>query len=193
MKTNTNLTPENSFKIINEMIETTKGNFQKNANYYLIWGYVVLLACMLHFVLLKYTEFEKPYLAWLAVLIGIIPSTIYSIKQIRSDKVFTHIDRMNVFLWLTFGVSYFIFIVYMSKFNYQVFPFVFLLVGNCVFLSGINMKFKPLIVGGILYWIGTIISFYLALENLLLLTFILIIVAYLIPGYMLKHKKTSDV
>lgn len=193
MKTNTNLTPEKSLTIINEMIEKTRGNFKKNANYFLIWGYVVVLACILHFVLLKFTEFQKPYLAWLIMLIGIIPSTIYSIKQIHSEKVFTHIDRMNVFIWLTFGVSYFIFIAYMSKFNYQVFPFVFLLVGNCVFLSGINMKFKPLIFGGILYWIGTIISFYLNLENLLLLTFVLIIVAYLIPGYMLKHKKTPNV
>ncbi len=193
MKTDKKLTPSDSIRIINEMIETSKGNIQDNANYFIIWGYVVLLACILHFVLLKFTDFEKPYLAWLIVLIGFIPTTIYSKRQIKKNKIFTHIDRINIFLWLTFGISYIIFIAYMSKFNYQIFPFVFLLVGNCVFMSGINLKFKPLIAGGIIYWAGTIVSFYLSLEYLLLLTFILIIIAYLLPGYLLKYKKESDV
>ncbi|MBA7519717.1 hypothetical protein ES705_11804 [subsurface metagenome] len=193
MKTANNLSPKDSISIIQEMIEIAKGNIRSRAYYFIIWGYAVLAGCLLHYALLKLTDYEKPYQAWLIVLLGFIPATIYSIKQAKSEKIFTHLDRINVFLWVTFGVSYLIFLVYIAKFNYQIFPLIFLLVGNCVFMSGINLKFKPLIAGGILYWVGTIISFYLSLEYLLLLCFVLIIVGYLIPGYMLKNKKESDV
>ncbi len=77
----------------------------------------------------------------------------------------------------------------MSKINYAVTPLVFLLAGNATFLSGTILKFRPLIWGGIIMWIGAILIFFLSYEHQLIISPAIIVFGYLIPGYLLRMKK----
>jgi len=189
MENNKELKPNESFKIINEMIETAKMNIKQNAFYVLLWGWIVIIGCLLHFIFLKFSIIEKPYQVWLISIVGVVMTFIYSFKEAKRKKVFTHISKIYIFIWVTFAVSYIITIVFHIQFNYQIYPLIFLFGGNSIFLTGIVMKFKPLIFGGILFWIGCITSFYFTEAYNLLLTSIIGILGYLIPGYILKYKK----
>ncbi len=68
------------------------------------------------------------------------------------------------------------------------YPFIIILLGWGTVISGGILKFKPLIIGGILAWVIAIADFFVSAENQLLMMALATIIAYLIPGYMLKSK-----
>ena len=74
----------------------------------------------------------------------------------------------------------------MKEINYKVYPIIYLLAGNATFLTGIVIKFKPLIFGGIIFWIAVICQFLMPQNYVEFVSPIAIILGYLIPGYMLK-------
>ena len=53
------------------------------------------------------------------------------------------------------------------------------------------IKFKPLMYGGIIFWLATILSVFIQSDLQLLLTAVTIVAGYIIPGYMLKYSKDN--
>jgi hypothetical protein len=54
------------------------------------------------------------------------------------------------------------------------------------FLSGIILKFKPLVIGGISCWLLAVVSVFIPMEYQLLCIAAAVIFAWIIPGYLLK-------
>lgn len=50
---NENLSNKESLKLITEMINTAKGNIQNSYIFFLIWGWLVMLASLLHYGLIN--------------------------------------------------------------------------------------------------------------------------------------------
>jgi hypothetical protein len=69
------------------------------------------------------------------------------------------------------------------------FTYTLLVAGIGTLVSGWVMKFRPLIVGGILFLLFAIASVYMADDFKLLAHGIAIVAGYLIPGYLLKQVK----
>jgi hypothetical protein len=189
----TNLTEQQSMKIIQEMIATSKNKIKDNSFFYLLWGWLVLIASLSHYFLLKMSYYEYAYLPWpILMLGGMVVSIIAGIRLGKKAKVISHFDNMMIYLWYGFFFTLMIIIV-MSAF--QKIPWVtthsliISLYGLGTFVSGGVLRFKPLIIGGIACWIIAVIAFFVASENVLLLTALSIIISYLIPGYMLKSKE----
>lgn len=65
--------------------------------------------------------------------------------------------------------------------------------GGSTYLSGITIKFRPLVYGGIVLWISAIISFMLPGDLQLLISAGGIFLGYLVPGYILKYKNGKNV
>ncbi|MBE9468199.1 MAG: hypothetical protein IMY72_07755 [Bacteroidetes bacterium] len=185
--------PEESLKLIDDMITTAKGNIKDGSFYFLLWAWIVIAGSLGHYILLKFTTFEHPYIAWSVIFVGIILSMVHGFMQSKRDKVTSHIEKVYVFIWFAFLISYFIIGFFSSKINYQITPIVFILSANATFLSGIIIKFKPLIFGGIFMWVAAIITFFLSPENQLLSIPIIVTFGYLIPGYILRCKEKKDV
>ena len=59
-------------------------------------------------------------------------------------------------------------------------------------MSGVTIKFRPLIAGGISFWILTIISRFLGPDLAPLAVPLAMLTGYLIPGYLLKKKVDHD-
>jgi hypothetical protein len=57
------------------------------------------------------------------------------------------------------------------------------------FVSGSVLKFKPLIVGGIISWILAVIAVYLSYDFQILMGGLAIFFSYIIPGHLLRKKK----
>jgi hypothetical protein len=66
---------------------------------------------------------------------------------------------------------------------------VIVMYGLGTFVSGGILKFRPLIIGGICCWIIALGAFFIPGEYTLLLVAISIIIAYLIPGYLLRKTR----
>ena len=69
------------------------------------------------------------------------------------------------------------------------YAFIIALYGLGTFVSGGILKFKPLIIGGIISWIMSVLALFVEPINILLVMALSIVIAYLIPGYMLKFKE----
>ena len=189
MENNKELSPKESIDIINKMIKSTKTQVRKNAFYFLLWGWITLACCILHYIFFKFSIIEKPHKAWWLVVIGIIMTLIYNLKRSKDDEPFTHLNKVLAITWLAFFISYLIIILYLGEFNYKAFQLIFILAGYATFVSGMILKFKPVLFGGIVFWVGCIISFYLSFENQLLISIPIIIFGYLVPGYLLRRIK----
>jgi hypothetical protein len=63
-----------------------------------------------------------------------------------------------------------------------------LIYGMWLFVSGSALKFRPIIIGGIINWTLAVISFYYGYEDQLMILGMAVLLGYIIPGHMLKMK-----
>jgi len=186
------LKPEESLQIIEQMIQKAKSNLHDSSFYFLLWGWIILFALIGQMVISNYTDYSKPYIVWLLVIPGAIASAVYGAIKGKRSKVTSHLDSLNFLNWIAFLISYTIVLIFMKNFDYKIGPIIFLLAGNATFITGIIIKFKPLILGGIVFWIGVMFLFILPKENTAFISPMIIIFGYLIPGYLLKFQNKKN-
>jgi hypothetical protein len=190
----TKLTELESLKIIHEMIATSKNRLKNNSFFYLLWGWLVLIASISHYVLLRiHVDHHYAYLLWpILMMAGAIVSVIAGIRIGKREKVISHIDKMIMLLWWGFCFTLLVVLVMASfqKLSWSsTYAFIIALYGLGTFVSGGILKFKPLIIGGIISWIMSVLALFVEPINILLVMALSIVIAYLIPGYMLKFKE----
>jgi hypothetical protein len=178
---------EKSLKVIEEMIASAKGNISDGSIFYLIWGWAVLLAALLHYLLLVNFNYENHWLPWpiLMSLAG-ISSWIVSYRKNKKSTVKTYVERTMSYLWLSLVITLLIVLVGTAKIGYSgAYPVIIGLYGLGTFASGGILKFKPLKIGGIMAWICAIVAFFATFPEQLILIAVAIICSYIIPGHLL--------
>jgi hypothetical protein len=183
------LTPEQSLDVITSMIKQAKGNMQKNSFYFLLWGWTIVIANLGVYVLIKFTDVHNPYLMFSVTILAAIISVIYGIRHSREAIVSTHLDSIYKWLWMGFGITCFIFWIFGKQIGWQINPVIITLCAVPTFISGALLKFKPLIFGGIAFWVFGALIFISSVENQFLLAAIAVTVGYIIPGYLLKKSE----
>lgn len=191
----TQFTEQQSLQVIHEMIENTKAKFRDNGFFYLLWGWLVLIASVSHFIMMN-LGYEYAWLPWPVMMFGGgIVSGIAGYRLGKKASVKTFFDTAIVSLWYAFTITLFIVLVAsgVGRISWDTANVLIIaLYGLGTFISGNMMKFKPLIWGGIFSWILAIVGLFLSSYYSLPLVAISIIVAYLIPGYMLKSRAKSN-
>lgn len=185
--------PQQSLAVIHSMIETAKNQFSENGHLYLIWGWLVFVCSIAQFILLTVFKYEYHYMVWMLTWLAFIYQTYYLIKERKKEKVKTYADRIIGFVWVVFVVLMFLFGVLFGRElgnNYytMISPGFLALYGMPTFLSGIILKFRPLIIGGISCWILSIIALFTPYDLQLLLLSVAVGIAWIIPGYLLRSK-----
>lgn len=188
---NENLKPEQSLKIIEQMIQKTKGNMHDSSFYFLLWGWIILIINIGQ-IILSYMKYDKPYFIWLVIIPGIIASGVYGARTGKKAKANTHLDRINFMIWMAFLVCYFTVIIFMKELDYKIVPLIFLLAGNATFLTGVVIKFKPLMWGGLVFLAGVFAYFLLPGTYFQFISPVAIILGYLIPGYLLRSQNRKN-
>lgn len=156
---------EQGLELIERMIRTAQHEVEDESFYFLLWGWTVFAATVLNFVLLK-IDYEYPYIGWMILMpaAGIVTS-IYGSRQEKKVKVKSYIDSLMKYVLVSFLVSLFMVLFFMSKLQLNTYPMVMIVYGFWLFISGGALKFKPLIVGGIINWILAAFSFFLFLNS----------------------------
>lgn len=185
-----NLTAQESLDIITAMIRQAKGNAERNGFHFLLWGWVVVIA-NLGMYALHLLNYPHPYVVWVITIPAWMISLYKGYRDSREQRITTHFDRVTMWLWLTFGVCIFTLVAFGSKINYQLNPLIITMCAIPTFVSGVLLKFKPLIFGGCAFWIFGIVSFLSPIDLQPLVSAAGILCGYLVPGYLLR-KKTSQ-
>ena len=185
MENEKKLTDKESLDIIMNMIDQAQVNIRQSSFHLLLWGWIIFTSSIGHFILLKFTDVVHPEYAWALTLPGMIISMVYGSIIGKKAKTATYADRLYMLVWMGFIISLIILLVFT---NNKGMPAILLFTGYATFMSGAILKFKPLIAGGILFWLFAILSFILDNEYILLVNGISVLTGYLIPGYMLKYK-----
>jgi len=186
------MTGEESLKVITAMINKTRVNVKQSSFHLLFWGWLIFACSITEFLLYKFTDFANAWYVWFFVIPGVFVSMIYGFTRGRKASVHTYAEGIYVWVWMAFLVaSVVLFIVHSSQME-SVSKYILLIAAMPTFISGIILKFKPLIWGGITLWIfalaahfgGDIISG-LAVPTAM-------ITGYLIPGYLLRRTDSHE-
>ena len=130
------------------------------------------------------------WMAWLVpVFIGFIITMAHVKKMDRFEKVKSQIGSIIKVLWYSNAVAIIIGCFISYKLNFYPAPIVLIIIGLSTFMTGYIIKFKPIIYGGIIFWLAGVLSVLIQSDYQLLLTAVSIIAGYLVPGYMLKYSK----
>ena len=178
---------EESLRIIRSMIESTKQDLRDNGSWFLLWGWLVFIACITHYILME-VGYEKPYLAWTLMILGGVLSFIKGLREEKSQKVKTHIDEFMKHVLVAFLVSLFIVLGFMSKLGNNTYPLIMMVYGFWLYISGGVINFRPLQIGGIINWVLTIAAFFVGFELQLLFLGMAVLLGYIIPGYILRNR-----
>lgn len=189
MKQETPMTAEQSLALITRMIDQAKGNVQRNAFYFLFWGWIVLIANLGMFALIQF-KYAHPYIVWLITIPAWIYTFYSAMKQRKEGVRTTHLDGISGWLWITFGICVFTVVAFGYRINFQINPVVLLFCSIPTFMSGVILRFKPLMFGGVMFWIFAIVSFALGNEYQFLSGAAAIAFGYLVPGYLLRRKES---
>ena len=189
MKTD-QLSPHDSLALIASMIDQAKGTIQRNSFYFLLWGWVVAIANIGMFIWSK-SGFPHPYMIWLITLPAWVITLIRAFRNRRKRPTKSHFDRISAALWMSFGIIIFTIVAFGFRINFQLNPVILLISTLPTLVSGVILKFRPLVVGGVSFWIFGVICFLIPFEYQPLIGAAAIISGYLIPGYLLKARKDS--
>ena len=97
-----------------------------------------------------------------------------------------------MWIWLTLSLTMALMIFYLNNHWEIISPMVLLFAGYATFLSGKLIKFKPMVYGGISFWLWSLIAYSVGPYNGLLITSAGIFTGYLIPGILLQRKNNGS-
>ena len=157
-----------------------------------------LSAALRSFCCCMYLILPGIILVWLVT----IPVTLYQFFYLREKykhpKVTTYTDSIIGYVWITFGVVIILLgflIGYLTTGEYytHIVHILLAVYGMPVFLTGVIVRFKPLIYGGIGCWLLCIISTFINNYDYQFLCIpAAMLIAWIIPGYLLRAKYKSE-
>ena len=192
------LTPEESFNIINKAISNFKMNYRESAKTFLLWGWILTLASFSNFIILKILHAKEAYNLmglfslgnWVVFgLIGFIVLFFMERRINKEKKVYSYLESYIKKLWIVTAASFFIAVILCIKLEIAPPPIMLLIGGIATTTTGLLIKFKPLIIGGIAFFIFSIATTFVSNEYIALIVGVAVICGYLIPGYFLKFAK----
>ncbi len=192
MEQENSFTGQESFDIINKMIQRAQNKIDDSSFYYLFWGWLVLIASIANFIMLK-MELPNPFLPWVLMPLGGVVTGIYSYKNKKSKVVSTYLDDLMKYVVTAFLISLAIVLFFMSKLGLSSYPMIMMIYAIWLFISGGALKFKPLIIGGIINWVLAITAFFFEFDVQLLLISAAVLMGYIVPGYMLKSRSHKSI
>jgi len=197
-----NLTPEESFKIINRAISNFKMNYKESAQVFLLWGWILTFASITNFIILKILNSQEAHELtvgkweleglfslgnWaLFILTGFIIQFFMLRRIDKNKKVYSYLDTYLTKLWQVTASSLFVATLLCMKLEIAPPPIMLLIAGIATTTTGLLIKFRPVIIGGMAFFIFSFATTFLSNEYIALIVCGAIICGYLIPGYLLK-------
>lgn len=180
-----------SLALISSMIQKTQSSLQDNGFYFLLWGWLVFVASITQYVMIKMGMLVQSNYTWSILMpLGVVISAVHGWKQGKKQRVKTYTEELLNYALIAFLVALVIVLVFMTLSGgwERSYPMLMMVYGMWLFISGGALKFRPLIIGGIINFACAIGGFYVHTIELLLLLSFAVLAGYIIPGHMLNAK-----
>lgn len=180
-------------QLVKEMIQRTKRTVVNRGAFFLLWGGLVFLACLVTFALTQLELEPWIWVPWAILMpIGAIVSILLMRKYSKQSKYTSYVEHSYDSVWLACGIAFFLMMFVNSITSFfppkAVYPIVSFIVGIGVFASGGIMEWTSLRIGGLFLWGGAVTMMLVPFDYHTLIMSIVIIPGYMIPGYLLKRK-----
>ncbi len=188
------LNEKSSLQIIEAMINKAKNNFSESGTLYLVWGFAVLICSLCEFIARYFFNFEDAHIVWFLTWAVAVYQVFYLSRKNKTEKVKTYTDEIIGFVWLCFIICFvmMLFILIRRDAYVLIYSAILVLYGMPAFLSGIILKVKPLIVGGICCWVLAAASSFTPFAFQGLLICAAVILAWIIPGLYMRKRFISQ-
>jgi hypothetical protein len=203
-------TEKESLALITSMINKAKDSYHDTGVGAMMWGIVVAVCSLVRLAEIHY-DFRLPFDIYLLTLAAIIPQIFITIKEKKERKAKAFDEVYMDYIWLGFGIGLglLIHVINLSYSDWSVmakeykeltgrsspfklyeyiYPLFLILYGLPTFITGAACKFKPMLWGGILCWVCSIIAVYTPIRIDLLLTALSAIAAWFIPGLVMEKE-----
>ena len=191
-----NLTPEESLLLISRTIEETKQKFQENGHIIVLWGSVTFLVIFLQYFFSFVGWYKKFDIIWTCILFPL--AAIYTFFYVRGKEKKYNIPKnllgrilgtMGWVFGINLGILGFVFGNYLGNALAPIFLILFALQ---IILIGASIKFKPLIIGGILLNLIGFCTFLVSRDYHGLSMMLGSLVGFIIPGILLNKAKKKE-
>lgn len=202
------LTEKESLDLIAQMINKAKDACHDTGLAAIMWGTVIAVCSLVRLSELHF-RYKLPFDIYWLTFVAVIPQIYFTIKEKKERKVKTYGDAFTDYLWIGFGICIFLMIYitgamysewepvaeeykkltgHSSSFSLYEFTssFFLLLYGLPTFVTGVSMKFRPMLWGGLLCWACCIIALYTSIKIDLILIALSSVFAWLIPGIIME-------
>ena len=178
------ITAQEQLNLIEQTIAQAKENLSNHSFAFIYLGWLVSLTSLVNYALLNFSPLgNNSYLIWpVTSILGIVFIVGYYKKAEKTESHRTHLEYFLSRMWIVIGLVLVLFSVLSPFIDLNPWFFFPLVAGIGTIVSGVVLKFNPLIFGGMVL-IG--FPFYSVLVNgssLLLLYAAVIMVSYLVPG-----------
>lgn len=184
------LTSEKSLEIIHQMINRAKINITDNGIGWLLWGTMIFLASLTTYFLVVF-RYHSLFLGWNIFGFISVILLIYKFSRTRTKAVRTYVD--DVLRWVDIGFTICFFVIIISM-NVSVSPnngfgYLLMLYAFLMLIQGGALKFRPLMIGAAVNWIGAIAIFFNKdFKYDMLISAAAVFIGYIIPGLILRSK-----
>lgn len=184
------ITERESIILIASMINKAKSQVSENGFLFILWGWVILICCVVQLLSDHFFHYPKAYYIWFSTYAVVIFQIIYLVRKKKSEFAKTYTEEIIGFVWIAFAIGAVLMVFICIRFETPqlVLPLLLVFYGLPTFLSGAILKFTPLMIGGSCCWILAFVSTFIGFEFQMVLIAIAVIAAWLIPGYLLQAK-----
>ena len=192
----TTLTPEESLLLITKVIEETKLRFKENGHIIILWGTLIFIVMVSQYILVLLGWYKLFDIAWTCILfpLGGIYTFIYGWKKHKKNNVPRTIigNIIGTMGWVV-GINLLILgFLFHNKFGEALAPVFLILWALFFILTGISIKFKPILIGGILLNLMGFAAFYINGQYHGLIMATGAVIGMIIPGILLNRANRNE-
>ena len=142
---------------------------------------------------IQYTEYSSLLFWTILPVLGMIFTIVYNIKIRKILGYETYLNRVIKIIWGIFNLSWLVMVVMslLNGINNPV-PEILFLLSTTLITTGIIIKFKPIVIGGILLMLFTVYINFNPNINFLIVNIIGVSLGMLVPGISLYFSKVNE-
>ena len=186
-----NLNEKASLELISQMITNSRRKLEDgNGIPFLIWGYATFfVSLMVYFFINATGDYHYHFLWFLIPVIGSIGMTVSKRNKTKhAGHALNFIERVIGNIWMVIGIASFIASVGAFLVRYPVLPLMLLLMGIGTALTGLTIKFKPVIISGFIGMASCVLPFIIDGNGQILVFGVIYLMMMVVPGHILNYK-----
>ena len=190
----TMLTPEESILLIAQTIQDTKNKFREIAFIYIFWGIMMFVVTISQFVLIRLGHANMTGLPCFLYLIGGTILLIHYWKLEKKNKwPKTIIGNILAALGTVLGMNFMILgFFFWDKLGDSFAPIFIIFLAFWTIISGVAIKFKPLIISGIVLNLIAFATFNIHWHYHPLCMTLAAVIGLIIPGILLEKERRQE-